>query len=92
MGCELNMCKGAHVRSTLYSTLMFLVRLGNELDGFIERHGIPFDRVIFVGDGTPDYCAAARLRKSDTFISFSNMHAYRIPQARFAPLPEVPRS
>ena len=36
---------------------------GQELDAFLERHKPEFDRVIYVGDGSNDYCTVIRLRR-----------------------------
>jgi len=38
---------------------------GQELDAFLERHKPEFDRVIYVGDGSNDYCPVIRLRSQD---------------------------
>ncbi|KAG6891980.1 hypothetical protein C0993_005303, partial [Termitomyces sp. T159_Od127] len=34
---------------------------GEELDAFIKEHG-PFDRVVYTGDGSNDFCPILRLR------------------------------
>lgn len=36
---------------------------GEELDAFLERHKPEFDRIIYVGDGSNDYCPVVRLRR-----------------------------
>ncbi|EJF65344.1 hypothetical protein DICSQDRAFT_99089 [Dichomitus squalens LYAD-421 SS1] len=38
---------------------------GDELEAFLERHRPDFDRVIYVGDGSNDFCPVLRLRKQD---------------------------
>jgi len=41
---------------------------GEELDAFLERHKTAFDRVIYVGDGSNDYCPVVRLRSQDMVL------------------------
>jgi hypothetical protein len=41
---------------------------GEELKGFLDRHP-PFGRVIYVGDGSNDFCPALRLRGCVIFLS-----------------------
>ncbi|KIM74350.1 hypothetical protein PILCRDRAFT_828346 [Piloderma croceum F 1598] len=41
---------------------------GDELDAFLERHQPDFDRVIYVGDGSNDYCPVVRLRSQDMVL------------------------
>ncbi|EJU04051.1 hypothetical protein DACRYDRAFT_105116 [Dacryopinax primogenitus] len=38
---------------------------GEELEAFVERHGKAFDRVVYVGDGSNDFCPILRLREQD---------------------------
>lgn len=38
---------------------------GEELDAFLARHPTSFDRVVYVGDGSNDFCPVLRLRKQD---------------------------
>lgn len=38
---------------------------GEELDAFLARHQPAFDRVIYVGDGSNDFCPILRLRSVD---------------------------
>ncbi|CDO75352.1 hypothetical protein BN946_scf184966.g20 [Trametes cinnabarina] len=38
---------------------------GDELDAFLQRHGPEFDRIVYVGDGSNDFCPVLRLRKQD---------------------------
>ncbi|KNZ72900.1 Pyridoxal phosphate phosphatase PHOSPHO2 [Termitomyces sp. J132] len=37
---------------------------GEELDAFIKQHG-PFDRIVYTGDGSNDFCPVLRLRSQD---------------------------
>ncbi|KAF8635195.1 hypothetical protein AX17_003971 [Amanita inopinata Kibby_2008] len=37
---------------------------GEELDAFLTRHGRDFDRIIYVGDGSNDFCPVLRLQRS----------------------------
>jgi pyridoxal phosphate phosphatase PHOSPHO2 len=37
--------------------------IGEELDAFLKRHTPDFDRVIYVGDGSNDFCPVLRLRR-----------------------------
>jgi pyridoxal phosphate phosphatase PHOSPHO2 len=38
-------------------------RLGEELAAFLERHKPGYDRIIYVGDGSNDFCPILRLRR-----------------------------
>lgn len=38
---------------------------GQELDAFLKRHNSDYDRIIYVGDGSNDFCPAVRLRRQD---------------------------
>ncbi|ORX55196.1 hypothetical protein DM01DRAFT_1033009 [Hesseltinella vesiculosa] len=40
---------------------------GLELDAYIKLNG-PFQKIMYVGDGTNDYCPATRLRESDRYF------------------------
>ncbi|KIY74449.1 hypothetical protein CYLTODRAFT_433769 [Cylindrobasidium torrendii FP15055 ss-10] len=40
---------------------------GDELEAFLQRHG-DFDQIIYVGDGSNDYCPVLRLRSQDTVL------------------------
>ena len=63
VGCSPNMCKGSWL-DTLHSVEQMLMGfLGAELTSFLERHGAEFDRMIYVGDGSNDYCPVLRLRR-----------------------------
>jgi len=37
---------------------------GEELDAFLAKHG-PFDRIIYTGDGSNDFCPILRLKSQD---------------------------
>ncbi|KAH9978936.1 phosphatase phospho-type [Lactifluus volemus] len=41
---------------------------GSELDAFLKRHGVDYDRIIYVGDGSNDFCPALRLRSQDMVL------------------------
>lgn len=41
---------------------------GEELDAYLARHHTQFDRIVYVGDGTNDFCPALRLRKQDLVL------------------------
>jgi pyridoxal phosphate phosphatase PHOSPHO2 len=36
---------------------------GDELDAFLARNGDPYDRIIYVGDGSNDFCPVLHLRR-----------------------------
>ncbi|KIP08402.1 hypothetical protein PHLGIDRAFT_127025 [Phlebiopsis gigantea 11061_1 CR5-6] len=41
---------------------------GEELDAFIARQGRTFDRVVYIGDGSNDFCPILRLREVDRVL------------------------
>jgi pyridoxal phosphate phosphatase PHOSPHO2 len=41
---------------------------GEELEAFLVRKGVEFDRIAYVGDGANDFCPTLRLRKQDTIF------------------------
>ena len=41
---------------------MFMRAAGDEIDAFLKVHD-PFDRIIYVGDGSNDFCPVIRLRE-----------------------------
>ncbi|KAI0318259.1 phosphatase phospho-type [Amylostereum chailletii] len=41
---------------------------GDELDAFLARHQVDYDRIIYVGDGSNDFCPILRLRKQDMIL------------------------
>lgn len=45
---------------------------GEELTAFLERHGKDFDRVVYVGDGSNDFCPILRLRSQDIVFCRAN--------------------
>ncbi|KAJ3567578.1 hypothetical protein NP233_g6269 [Leucocoprinus birnbaumii] len=45
---------------------------GEELTAFLERHGKDFDRIVYVGDGSNDFCPILRLRSQD--VVFCRSH------------------
>ena len=46
----------------IYPTAHQRTVAGEELQAFLERHE-QFDRVVYVGDGTNDFCPILRLRR-----------------------------
>jgi len=38
---------------------------GQELDAFLKKQGVEYDRIIYVGDGKNDFCPILRLRSQD---------------------------
>ena len=58
------MCKGGLLLAYHLSLQhLYFQRTGEELDAFLERHKPDFDRIIYVGDGSNDYCPVVRLRR-----------------------------
>ncbi|KAJ7703001.1 phosphatase phospho-type [Mycena rosella] len=49
---------------------------GDELDAFYTRHAPTYDRVVYVGDGSNDFCPALRLRSQDMLLcrTFGGLH------------------
>ncbi|KAF7315488.1 hypothetical protein MIND_00064000 [Mycena indigotica] len=49
---------------------------GDELEAFFTRHLPMYDRVVYVGDGSNDFCPALRLRTQDLLLcrSFGGLH------------------
>ncbi|KIL65941.1 hypothetical protein M378DRAFT_161584 [Amanita muscaria Koide BX008] len=41
---------------------------GEELEAFLARHAVDFDRIVYVGDGSNDYCPVLRLRSQDLVL------------------------
>ncbi|KAK9899431.1 hypothetical protein P389DRAFT_48499 [Cystobasidium minutum MCA 4210] len=63
VGCSANMCKG------------------EELEAYIEQHGgrSAFDRIVYVGDGSNDFCPLLRLKSTDlALVRFDFALARRI--------------
>ncbi|KAF8638061.1 hypothetical protein AX16_010693 [Volvariella volvacea WC 439] len=42
---------------------------GEELDAYLERKGHAYDRIVYIGDGSNDFCPALRLRSQDMVIA-----------------------
>ena len=36
---------------------------GQELEAFLKRQGVEYDRIIYVGDGSNDFCPVVTLRR-----------------------------
>ncbi|KAF7321698.1 hypothetical protein MKEN_00691200 [Mycena kentingensis (nom. inval.)] len=49
---------------------------GDELEAFFARHLPVYDRVVYVGDGSNDFCPALRMRSQDLLLcrSFGGLH------------------
>ncbi|KAF8210573.1 phosphatase phospho-type [Mycena galopus ATCC 62051] len=49
---------------------------GEELEAFFARHAPTYDRVVYVGDGSNDFCPALRLRAQDMLLcrTFGGLH------------------
>jgi len=41
---------------------------GQELEAFLKRHGTDYDRIIYVGDGSNDFCPVVKLRSQDMVL------------------------
>ncbi|KAF8740794.1 hypothetical protein AX14_007170 [Amanita brunnescens Koide BX004] len=41
---------------------------GEELTAYLARHGAEFDRMVYIGDGSNDYCPILRFRKQDLVL------------------------
>ncbi|KAI9442499.1 phosphatase phospho-type [Lactarius indigo] len=41
---------------------------GSELDAFLKRRGTDYDRIVYVGDGSNDFCPVLRLRSQDMVL------------------------
>ncbi|KAH9176738.1 phosphatase phospho-type [Lactarius sanguifluus] len=53
---------------------------GSELDAFLKRGGTDYDRIIYVGDGSNDFCPVLRLRSQDMVLC----RRYRALERRIA--------
>ncbi|KAF8270278.1 phosphatase phospho-type [Lactarius quietus] len=53
---------------------------GSELDAFLKRQGTDYDRIIYVGDGSNDFCPVLRLRSQDMVLC----RRYRALERRIA--------
>lgn len=57
------MCKGSLLRDLLGLRYLIAFTLGEELEAFIVRNQPAFDRVIYIGDGSNDFCPILRMRR-----------------------------
>ena len=55
------MCKGMFDFS-IYDFLNLLFT-GEELDAFLKKQAVEYERIIYVGDGSNDFCPILRLRR-----------------------------
>jgi pyridoxal phosphate phosphatase PHOSPHO2 len=55
--------QGCVLYTSAFSTNLQTYSSGDELDAFIKRHAPAFDRVVYVGDGSNDFCPVLRLRR-----------------------------
>ncbi|KAJ3519774.1 hypothetical protein NMY22_g13045 [Coprinellus aureogranulatus] len=45
---------------------------GEELDAFLSRNGQEYDRIVYVGDGSNDFCPILRMREQDLVLCRSH--------------------
>lgn len=64
VGCEDNMCKGTSHLFRSPAPASSRRHIGQELTRYIETRNTRFDRIIYIGDGSNDFCAVLRLRRS----------------------------
>lgn len=64
------------------------IHAGEELEAFIKEHG-PFDRIVYTGDGSNDFCPILRLRRSVSHLS--NYGLFTPSQPGHCMLPPPPR-
>ncbi|KAK0195417.1 phosphatase phospho-type [Armillaria mellea] len=61
-----------HVQRYLYLSwnlkVSFNTVTGEELDAFLARHAPAYDQIIYVGDGSNDFCPILRLRSQDMVL------------------------
>lgn len=60
------MCKGRSYQLhqlTVDLDVWHFMLAGDELEAFLARHRPDFDRIIYVGDGSNDFCPILRLRR-----------------------------
>ncbi|KAF8813816.1 hypothetical protein BYT27DRAFT_7220167 [Phlegmacium glaucopus] len=48
------------------------VGCSEELDAFLKRQGVEYDRIVYIGDGGNDFCPILRLRSQD--LVFCRLH------------------
>lgn len=63
IGCSPNMCKGGRAEPFTVHVWLKTIVEGDELDAFLARHGTTFDRIVYVGDGSNDFCPVLHLRR-----------------------------
>ncbi|KAI0256282.1 putative phosphatase-domain-containing protein [Lactifluus subvellereus] len=73
VGCDPNICKGDFAGFADRSTRHVWhsragISAGNEFDAFVKHHGANYDRIIYVGDGSNDFCPILRLRSQDMVL------------------------
>lgn len=58
-------CAKVSVRLLCYqdSSQAHLPTLGQELSAYLSRQSNRFDRIVYIGDGSNDYCPIVRLRR-----------------------------
>jgi len=88
-GCSPNMCKGSvsAIKRTAPDPTKLLYA-GQELEAFIARTGRKFDRVIYVGDGSNDFCPILRMGRFVTANKNSCTSSYMFPPAPISPTSE----
>ena len=68
VGCSPNMCKGDPRPRCFFVSRVNLqlnpLSPGEELGAFLARNQPAFDRVVYIGDGSNDFCPILRLRRS----------------------------
>jgi pyridoxal phosphate phosphatase PHOSPHO2 len=74
VGCNPNMCKGNLGVSQISFSIHLPFIAGEELDAFLERHKTVFDRIIYIGDGSNDYCPVLRLRRFAEITNYPIWH------------------
>lgn len=45
---------------------------GEELDAFLKKQAVEYERIVYVGDGTNDFCPILRLKSQDLVLCRSN--------------------
>ena len=66
---------------------------GDELEAYLARHNVQFDRMVYIGDGSNDYCPARRLRKLCCHTFYIRQPLLTLDtQTRPCPLQKLPRT